>query len=179
MSVSTVLMLLKIIWALYKLKYEYYLSVYVGITLLDMAQITITKSEMYVDVFSCRRWDCIGRRNMKGIGTSPWRCLCNRYRGRRRGACAICISARIRSLRRISSSELSCETEDVYSRAGSDGNRRGGKYLRTNFLVYGLFEVLGVDYGSDFPGAVRCPVGSNNFDLRLASVHSATECHGS
>lgn len=42
-------------------------------------------------------WGYSGRRSRTGTGTSPWKCLCNHYRGRRPAAGAICISARSRN----------------------------------------------------------------------------------
>lgn len=46
--------------------------------------------------------------------------------------------------------------------------------LRTHFLVYGLLEVLRVDYGPYFPGGVRCPVRRDYLHFALAGVNPET-----
>lgn len=46
------------------------------------------------------------------------------------------------------------------------------KILRANFLVDGLLEVLRINNGPDFTGAVGRPIRSHHFDRRLASIRS-------
>lgn len=46
------------------------------------------------------------------------------------------------------------------------------KNLRANFLVDGLLEVLRINNGPDFTGAVGRPIRSHHLDRRLASIRS-------
>lgn len=46
------------------------------------------------------------------------------------------------------------------------------KYLRTNFLMYGLLEVFGINYSACFPRTIVSPVWRHDFLLGLARINS-------
>lgn len=138
--------------------------------------------------YCCRRLEHIYKRNMTEKGTSPWKFLYNHYLDRMLTIYAICISARNRSRLRIASSAFSCGLEEekkIFFYAGNSnvGNIFGYVfkifffpllflYLRTDFLMYGLFKMLCINNCPDFTGAIWCPVWRDYFDFRLACIDS-------